>query len=172
MRMNLLPRVTEYTRESVCREFDEFGPDASVRQIVLELEQHNPHILDMARKCARDLQDSDQVLLALVMFYRLLVFQAIADGYPAATHSALPPSPLPRVTDRTRDVITAEIDAIGTSAFTTRYTRHLEQENPELLLMAHDFASRHPDYLGLMEGVLLMWASLVTQSRADRSQLH
>jgi hypothetical protein len=170
--MSLLPRVTEYTRESVCREFDEFGPDASVRQIVLELQQHNPHVLDMVQKCARDLEDSDQVLLALVMFYRLLIFQAIADGYPGATVSALPPSPLPRVTDRTRDAITAEIDAIGTSAFVTRYTRQLEQENPELLLMAHDFGSRHADYLGLIEGVLLIWASLVEQLRADRSQLH
>ena len=38
--------------------------------------------------------------------------------------------------------------------------------------MAHSFASRHKDYLGIMQGFALLYKSLVVQSSVDRIYLH
>ena len=48
----------------------------------------------------------------------------------------------------------------------------LEQKNPELLQMAHNFASRFERYLGVMQGFALVHRSLLTQLTADRRVLH
>jgi hypothetical protein len=48
----------------------------------------------------------------------------------------------------------------------------LEQNNPELLRMAHDFAEGQLDYLLVMQGFALFYKSLIDQSAADRCRLH
>jgi hypothetical protein len=77
----------------------------------------------------------------------------------------------PRVTPDTRDLIVKQIDQKGTEAFTMECIDDLEATNPELLQMAHNFASRHRDYLGVMQGFALLYKSLVLQTSADRAYL-
>ena len=159
--MSWLPRVAESTRERVSREFDNLGPDACVMEISEELRQHNPEILDMAMKCARDVGSFDEVMAGFAMLYRVLVLQlrGAADA-------------LPRVTAATRGSVARRIAAQGAEVFTRNAIEHMTQNNPELLAMAHRFASRHPDYLGAMQGFALVYASLVAQAEADRSRAH
>jgi hypothetical protein len=65
-----------------------------------------------------------------------------------------------------------EIDAEGAKAFTLNSIESLDQGNPELLQMAHNFASRHRNYLGVMQGFALLYKSLVAQAATDRTHLH
>jgi hypothetical protein len=131
--MSLLPRVTEKDRELVIREFDDRGPDACMREIVEHLKGHNPELLDMAARCAGDLRNPTKAMLGFGMFYRLLILA------PTRTDVVIP---LPRVSVETRALLVAEIDEKGSEGFTTEAIAELEISNPELLQMAHNFASR------------------------------
>jgi hypothetical protein len=170
--MSALPRVAEHTREQICREFDDLGPAACVQGIIRNLAADNPELLDMARKCANDVGTPAQIMVGFGMFYRLLIAQATAalDPLPEA-RDGLRLNPLPRVTPQTRAMVVTTIDRKGAEAFTRDAIAELERNNPELLQMAHDFASRHGNYLGVMQGFALLYASLVAQSAADRVYL-
>lgn len=171
--MGLLPRVTELTREAVSREFDDLGPARCVADIVADLERSNPEVLDMMRSCARDTVDSQGSLAGLCMFYRLLSFQSAhehgrVDDAPKADETSV----LPRVTADCRGRIAKEIDERGAQSFTLGYVEQLAQENPELLQMTYAFAAEREDYLLLVQGLALLWASLVAQARVDRASAH
>jgi hypothetical protein len=163
--MSMLPRVTALTRERIAREFDRRGPDVCLAEINEDLRQNNPELLDMISKCASDLGDRARVVQGLGMFYRLLITQSWADV--GKSFSSL----LPRVTPETRDSIVRQIDDRGAEDFTRECLEGLEESNPELLQMAHNFASRHRDYLGMMQGFGLLYKALVLQSFADRAYL-
>jgi hypothetical protein len=164
--MPSLPRVTELTRERISREFDDVGPEACLAGITRELREHNPELLDIASKCAADVGDADRVMIGFGMFYRLLIAAAPAVAKSAGLSS------LPRVTGETRDRVVAQIDSVGPEDFTQRSIEVLDQSNPELLQMAHNFASRHRDYLGVMQGFALLYRSLMIQAASDRTHLH
>ena len=164
--MSPLPRVTESTRERIAREFDELGPDACMAEITGDLRRNNPELLDMISRCAMDVGDPPLIMRGFGMFYRLLTMQSRA----AAEHSLL--NQVPRVTAETRDLLVIRIDEQGPEAFTRECIEDLERNNPELLQMAHGFASRHEDYLGVMQGFALLYKSLVVQSSVDRIYLH
>jgi hypothetical protein len=161
--MSLLPRVTERARELLAQEFDTRGPDACMAEIIQHLEQHNPELLDIAAKCAADLGNSEKAMLGFSMFYRLLT--------PASAGGDVS-SPLPRVSEETRALLAAEIDEKGPEDFTMEAIAELEESNPELLQMAHNFASGLGNYLNGMQGFALLYKSLVIQSAAERAKLH
>ena len=163
--MSPLPRVTALTRERITREFDHLGPDACMAEITEDLKQHNPELLDIISKCAIDLGNRAKVMQGLGMFYRLLVMQCSTDSGISL------PNLLPRVGPETRDLVVSQIDEKGTEAFTMECIEDLEESNPELLQTAHNFASRHRDYLGVMQGFALLHKCLALQSSADRSYL-
>src|SRR6267143_1534905 len=94
--MSLLPRITEKARELLSREFDARGPDVCLAEVIEHLEQHNPEVLDMAAKCAADLENPAKVMVGFGAFYRLLV------GSLPAIANARVLSPLPRVSAETR----------------------------------------------------------------------
>ena len=158
--MSSLPRVTEVTRERISREFDNLGPGACVTDIAAAMRRHNPELLDMAQRCAADLAADEEPMVGLAMFYRLLVAEAAAE------------LALPRVSRATRDAIVREIDDKGAEGFTFEALDEMEHTNPELLQMAHGFASRQRSYLGMMEGFALIYAALSAQSAADRAGMH
>jgi hypothetical protein len=107
------------------------------------------------------------------MFYRLLLAQSSAALPPAArVGDAAPLDALPRVTSQTRDLVLKHIERQGTESFTRQAIDEMERGNPQLLLMAHDFASRHKDYLGTMQGFALMYVCLAAQADADRISFH
>jgi hypothetical protein len=81
-------------------------------------------------------------------------------------------NPLPRVTARTRASIVAEIDQRGAEAFIRDAIQSLENDNPELLQMAHFFASEQDNYRGIIQGFALLYAALVIQSSTDRLSVH
>jgi hypothetical protein len=166
--MSLLPQVTEPTRERVAREFDDLGPGICVQRITEDMRSHNPELLDMAEKCSRDIGDAEHAMVGLCMFYRLLTAQWQAEhGEPATGVTALP-----CVSAHTRDLVTRQIDESGEQAFVADYLGRLERDNPELLQMAHGFASRQPEYLRILEGIALLWAALITQLYFDRTYMH
>jgi hypothetical protein len=170
--MSALPRVAESTREQIAREFDELGPDACIAEISAHLREHNPEWLSMARKCADDASDAKRILGGFCMFYRLLIAQASPD-HPTKTPGALALlDPLPRVTAQTRAAIVAAIDESSPETFVNNAILQLEGGNPELLQMAHYFASAHENYLGTMQGFALLYAALLIQSGADRLSVH
>lgn len=160
--MSQLSPVTALTRERIAREFDDRGPDSCIVEVIEDLRRNNPELLDMAAKCARSLGNDRKVMLGFGMFYRLM----LAPATPDAEHSML--SPLPRVTPETRDKIVRQIDRMGVEAFTMEIIEDLQQDNPELLQMAHGFATRHRHYLQLMQGFALLYKSLIDQSTAER----
>jgi hypothetical protein len=164
--MSLLPRVTQKARELIAREFDSRGPDICMAEVIEHLEQRNPELLDMATKCAVDLGNPTKVMIGFSMFYRLLIGQS-----PAIAADRLL-SPVPRVAPETRALLVAEIDKKGTDAFTMEAINELEETNPELLQMAHNFASTLGNYLRAMQGFALLYKSLLIQSRAERTSLH
>lgn len=164
--MHILPRVTERIREQVAREFDDLGPEMCVAEITHSLEAANPELLEMAGKWAHDIGEPGKLMTGFGMFYRLLTAQSAAD----LGHSTL--SPLPRVTPHARDTVVGEIDQSGPEAFTIEAIEELDRTNPELLQMAHFFASQQQDYLKVMQGFALFYRSLLVQSAADRSLLH
>ena len=79
---------------------------------------------------------------------------------------------MPRVTEMTRAALVAEIDRRGTEAFVRDAIQELSDSNPELLQMAHYFASEHDHYAGIMQGFALLYAALLEQSTADRLSVH
>ena len=164
--MTFLPHVTEKARELVAREFDARGPDICMAEVVEHLEQHNPELLDMAAKCAVDLGNPTKVMVGFSMFYRLLI------GHFPAIASARMLVPVPRVTAETRALLVAEIDKKGPDAFTMEAIGELEKTNPELLQMAHNFASGLGNYLRAMQGFALLYKSLLIQSKLERTSLH
>ena len=158
-----LPLVTNLTRERTARELDGRGPDSCMLETLHELRETNPEVLDMASKCAASFgARSESVLLELFIFYRLL----------RAEYKAMDPrlrllTPFPRVTARTRDRIVELIDDDGLEAFTRGAIKDLEQDNPELLQMAHHSASRFGDYLPVMQGFALIYKALSEQAATD-----
>lgn len=166
LRMSFLPRVTELTREFVSRQFDELGPEACLAEITDCLTRENPELLDMAQKCAADVGDSSRIMVGFGMFYQLLI-SASEDAIGKPMMHALP-----SVTAKTRDALVQEIDEVGSEAFTLRAIADLERTNPELMQMAHGFASRQGDYMRVMQGFALLYRSLDTQSATDRRYLH
>jgi hypothetical protein len=171
--MSALPRVAESTREQITREFDDVGPDACVAEISAHLREHNPEWLWMAAKCAGDVGDPRRIMGGFCMFYRLLIAQA-APGRPMTAESgaAAELNPLPRVTVATRAAIVDRIDKSGAESFLNDALRELEGGNPELLQMAHYFASAHENYLGVMQGFALLYTALLIQAEADRLSVH
>jgi hypothetical protein len=170
--MSSLPRVAGLTRERIAREFDDRGPDVCRTEIILELEASNPELLDMATRCARDVGNFERIMTGFCIFYRLLT---------AAARAALRTSPdsgtqqlalLPRVSTATRALMVGRIDALGSQQFTQDALAELEQNNPELLIMAHNFASDQPDYVGVMQGFALLFACLSAQAEQERGVLH
>lgn len=164
--MSLLPRVSELTRECVSRQFDELGPEACMGDITDVLRRENPELLEMARKCAADIGDAPRIMVGFGMFYQLLI-TASADAAGRPVMYALP-----SVTPETRDALVREIDESGPDAFTITAIGELERSNPELMQMAHGFASRQRDYGRVMQGFALLYRSLDAQSVADRKRLH
>ena len=164
--MSPLPLVTPLIRERIAREFDDRGPDACMIEIEDHLRQNNPELFDMIAKCAHSLGDYRRIMVGFGMFYRLL----LAPTTPGDERSLL--SPLPRVTAQTREKIVRLIDNQGSEAFTLEIIEELEAENPELLQMAHGFASPQTDYLLVMQGFALFYKSLTDQLSADRASLH
>jgi hypothetical protein len=171
--MSALPRVEASMREQVAREFDDLGPDACIAEISEDLREHNPEWLHMAARCAMDLGDERRVMGGFCMFYRSLIAQALP-GHPLSTASdvAMRINPLPRVTEITRAALVAEIDQRGTEAFIRDAIQQMEEGNPELLQMAHNFASGHENYAGVVQGFALLYAALLKQSAADRLSVH
>lgn len=135
-------------------------------EIIARLTRENPEFLDMARKCAFDLGDERRIMIGFGMFYQLLISQSANGAVPPVLHA------LPCVTAETRDALLREIDADGSDVFTLRAIGDLERDNPELMQMAHGFASNHEKYLPLMQGFALLYRSLVVQAAADRRYLH
>ena len=164
--MSLLSIVTPITRERLAREFDDRGVETCMIEVINDLRQHNPEVLDMAIKCAKSHNDFSRVMQGFGMFYRLMLAPAVPD----CDGSLL--NPLPRVTRQTRDLIVAQIDELGPEIFTTNVVAELETQNPELLQMAHNFASSQSDYLTVMQGLVLVYKALADQAAADRTLLH
>jgi hypothetical protein len=171
--MSALPRVEESMREKVAREFDDLGPDECIAEISEHLRENNPEWLHMASRCAGDVGDARLVMGGFCMFYRLLIAQAVP-SHPLTTASdvAVGLNPLPRVTEMTRSALVVEIDQRGTEAFIRDAIQAMEDSNPELLQMAHNFASEHENYAGIMQGFALLYAALLKQSAADRLSVH
>jgi hypothetical protein len=171
--MSWLPCVIEHTRERVSREFDSQGPDACLAEISGNLRANNPELLDIATKCARDVGNPADIMGGFAMFYRLLTAQSAAVVPPAAPGGeAHALDPLPRVTPQTRRLVMEEIERQGTERFTRQVIGEMERGNPELLAMAHNFASRRKDYLGIMQGFALLYTCLAAQAGADRISSH
>lgn len=162
--MSSLPRVTELARERIAREFDDLGPQACMAEILDVWQRHNPELLDMARKCAADVDDEAKAMIGFGMFYQLLDSGA---GIGARRLSALP-----RVSPKTRTALVREIDADGPELFTLRAIENLESTNPELLQMAHSFATHSPDYVSIVQGFALLYRALLLQSASDQRALH
>ena len=171
--MSVLPRVEESTREQITREFDDVGPDACVAEISAHLRENNPEWLYMAAKCAGDVGDPERIMGGFCMFYRLLIAQA-APGHPMTMESGAPAAlnPLPRVTAATRAAIVAAIDKSGSETFINDAIEELQGDNPELLQMAHHFASAYENYLGVMQGFALLYTALLIQAESDRLSVH
>jgi hypothetical protein len=168
--MSTLPRVSESTREQIAREFDDLGPDACIADISTHLQRYNPEWLSMATKCALDASDPKRILSGFCMFYRLLTAQVLSDS-PLTDITGMLTS-LPRITTQTRAAIVAAIDENSVESFVNNAILQLESTNPELLQMAHYFASTQANYLATMQGFALLYAALLLQSGADRPLVH
>src|ERR1700744_1988941 len=164
--MSMMPRVTDPTRERISREFDSLGPDVCIADIRRDLDRHNPQLLDMAVKWAGDGKEGKKLFTAFGMFYRLLAAEASA----LLKSNAL--SPLPPVSSETRARIIARTAGIGDEQFCREAIGNLEAANPELLQMAHGFASARPDYARAMQGFSLLHEALLIQSQSDRLKPH
>lgn len=164
--MSIISVVTPLTRERIAREFDDRGPEACVAEVLADMQQNNPELLEMASRCASSLPNGQRVMMAFGMFYRLI----LAPAAPVSGKNVL--HPLPRVTPGTRDLLVNQIDEAGTEAFTLSIVEDLERNNPELLQMAHNFASQQPEYLPVMQGFALLYKALADQAAADVRQLH
>jgi hypothetical protein len=171
--MSSLPRVGGLMRERVAREFDDRGPEVCRTEITLDLEAGNPELLDMAVRCARDVGDFARIMTGFCMFYRLLTAEARAARRTSPDlDDRQQLSLLPRVAPATRAAIVKRIDAMGSKAFTRESIAELEANNPELLVMAHNFAEDQADYGGVMQGFALLYASLLAEAVQERGVLH
>jgi hypothetical protein len=164
--VNLISPITPTTRERIAREFDDRGPEACVAEVIEDLKRNNPELLGIACRCAASLGDRPKIMLGFSMFYRLL----IAPSAPAGGISVL--SPLPCITPETCDLMVRQIDRVGHEAFTMQIIEDLELNNPELLQMAHNFASKQRDYLGAMQGLALFYRSIVEEANVAKMALH
>jgi hypothetical protein len=164
--MSVLPRVTELTRERISREFDDLGPDACMAEIRVDLRHNNPELLDMASRWAGDGEAAATLMTAFGMFYRLLVWEARAPSGSGALY------PLPRVSAEVRDAIVERIDRTSGETFTQEAIDNLETHNPELLQMAHGYASHRPDYARTIQGFALLHEALLIQLQHDRASRH
>jgi hypothetical protein len=135
-------------------------------EIENDLRRNNPELFDMIARCAHSLGDYRRIMVGFGMFYRLL----LAPATPCDERALL--SPLPRVTAQTREMIVRLIDNQGSEAFTLEIIEGLEADNPELLQMAHGFASWQTNYLLVMQGFALFYKSLIDQFSADMASLH
>ena len=166
-------KVGPLTRERAARELDDRGPERCRLEIMGELEASNPEILDMAMRCARDVGELSRVMTGFCVFYRVLRAEAYAAAgvsVPAGDRYSL--SLLPRVTPATREIIARRIDSIGSGQFTRNVIAELERNNPELLVLSHNFAENQADYLGVMQGFTLLYACLLEQASRERGSLH
>jgi len=171
--MSVLPRVSNVTRESVAREFDDRGPDVCRNEIIRELEADNPELLDMATRCARDVGDFERTMTGFCFFYRVLTTAArLSLRSVADVPGPFRLSVLPHVTAATRAAIVDRIDALGSQEFTRVTLLEWERDNPELLLMAHNFAADQLDYLGVMQGFTLLFASLAAEPAQESGVRH
>jgi hypothetical protein len=164
--MILLPRVSALTRERIARELDSTGPGAIGVETAIRLKDENPELLDMAGRCARDVDDAKKAMVGFGAFYWSLTLEARS----AVQHPAL--AALPRVSSRSRDMLVSEINDKGPERFAADAIDHMEEHNPELLQMAHNFSSRHAAYPQIMQGFCLIYKALVIQSTADRHRPH
>lgn len=162
--MSMVPRVTADMRQRVCLEFDDRGPDACIADVILELERTNPEFLRLAQQQADALGPYARLMSGFAMFYRLLL-----QSWPAK-HSQL--SLLPQVTFETRHALDAVLRDQGPERFLAETLDQLERNNPELLRMAHGFAERQADYVGVMLAFAVLYRTLVEQSGVDRAYLH
>jgi hypothetical protein len=167
-----LPRVSELTRERVAREFDARGPDVCRSEILKDLEVGNPELLDMATRCAHDVGEFARTMTGFCMFYRVLTVEARAALVAANNRGAPQFALLPRVSPATRMDIVRRIDAIGAQEFTRLALSECERSNPELLIMWHNFAEGHIDYIRVMQGFALLYASLSAEVARERGALH
>lgn len=148
------------------REFDDLGPVACVSEIMQELQRTNPELLQMATQWANDLDDPDNVMTAFGMFYRLLSAAA------QAPRGSSELSPLPRVSHAARTMLVQRIEVEGNDRFSSSAIDEMDQSNPELLVMAHNFAEDRTDYAQVMRGFALLYAALQTQLGMDRLSAH
>jgi hypothetical protein len=171
--MASLPRVGNLTRERIAREFDDRGPEVCRAEITLDLEANNPELLDMATRCARDVGNFARVMTGFCMFYRLLAVETRSTLGASARSGDLPQlSLLPRVSPETRASMVKRIDAMGSQEFTRETIMELERNDPELLLMWHNFAENQSDYGRVMQGFALLYACLLAEAAQERSALH
>ena len=171
--MSALPRVSGLTWERTAREFDDRGPEVCCMEITLDLRENNPELLDMAARCARDVGDPVRIMRGFCMFYRLLTAEArAAPGASRDLGDRQKLSLVPRVSPATRAAIVKRIDAIGSKEFTREAVVALEANNPELLLMAHNFSEDQADYGGVMQGFALLYACLLAEATQERGVLH
>ena len=164
--MSVLPRVTEFTRERISREFDDLGPEVCMAEIKADLQRHNPELLDMASRWAGNGGETADLMTGFGMFYRLIAAEALAPLGVAALN------PLPRVSADVRNSIIDRIDRIGAEGFAVQAIDNLEAANPELLQVAHSYASRRADYARTIQGFALLHEALLMQSRRDRVRRH
>ncbi|MBC7982494.1 MAG: hypothetical protein H7Y02_01430 [Candidatus Obscuribacterales bacterium] len=171
--MNSLPRIEEFTREKVSREFDDLGPAACLAEISQDLADNNPELLDLALHCANRFRDPLKIMTGYCIFYRLLLTQSTSAllEFSASHPTKLNLNPLPRVTVDTRTLVIKSIVENGADSFTIAAIDELDRNNPELLRMAHNFALLDDDYLRVMQGFALLYESLRAQSMADRAYL-
>jgi hypothetical protein len=170
--MATLPRVDRITWERVSREFDERGPEVCRTEIIRELEVDNPEILDMAKRCARDVGDFNRIMNGFCMFYRLLNAEARAGMNASERRVAHHSTMLPRVSPMTRAGVAESIERVGNVEFTRETIAALERNNPELLQMGHSFAENQSDYAGVIQGFALLYACLLAEGAQQRGALH
>ena len=164
--MGALPRVTELVRERIAREFDDLGPDVCMGNIKTDLRRHNPELLDMASRWAKGARQAGLLMTGFGMFYRLMTAQSSAPLDPQ------PLSPLPRISAKTRDLLVERMASIGDEAFVQEAVDRLATTNPELLQLAHGFASQRADYARTMHGFALFYEALWMQSQSDKAARH
>ena len=164
--MSSIARVTETAREHLAREYDARGPEVCTLEVVDHLNLHDPEFLDIAMKCAVDTDNPDKAMTGFSMFYRLVA------GHPPSGFGVRTLTLLPHVSAETRDRLVAEIDAKGVEPFTREAIAELDDSTPELLQMAHGFASGFADYLLVMQGFALLYRALTVQATAEPGPPH
>jgi hypothetical protein len=77
----------------------------------------------------------------------------------------------PRVSSEVRDAMIARIDRIGEKEFSREAVGNPEAVNPELLRVAHGFASERRDYAHAMQGLALLHEALCSKARPTVASL-